>query len=371
MRALMLSSIALALAGCASAPVAEVPRQLFADALFPAWYKPLPEDLFAVSDDMRHFAATRVKGPYLNIGPQDGLAEALRRELRVEYDATSTTPAALTFASRSGNCLSLVILTAAFAKHLDIPFTYQSVHGVDNWSRAAGIAFRSGHVNVRLGSPRDAGRVVDLMTAVSAPKVFMQPIPETTIVAMYSNNRAAESLVDGQLETAYWWARAAVEAAPDYVSALNTLGVVYERHDNLREAEAVLRFALAREPENVHVLTNLANVVERNGRLADARVLRDRLALIDPHPPFHFLDLGLAALDRGDSRSALTLLNQELRRMPYNEEVHFALARAEAREGDVAQARRHLALAAEYSTTRDRRNIYGAKLAHLKAAGAK
>jgi hypothetical protein len=35
---------------------------------------------------------------------------------------------------------------------------------------------------------------------------------EDEIVMMYQNNRAAEALVQGKLDDAYWWARAATAA---------------------------------------------------------------------------------------------------------------------------------------------------------------
>ena len=63
-------------------------------------------------------------------------------------------------------------------------------------------------------------------------------IEEKTILAMYMNNRAAESLAGGRIDDAYWFARAAVLQDPDFMTPYNTLGVVYQRHGNLGEAGA-------------------------------------------------------------------------------------------------------------------------------------
>jgi hypothetical protein len=38
----------------------------------------------------------------------------------IEYDSTVTRTAAQTYAARAGNCLSLVIMTAAFAEELGL-----------------------------------------------------------------------------------------------------------------------------------------------------------------------------------------------------------------------------------------------------------
>jgi Tfp pilus assembly protein PilF len=183
---------------------------------------------------------------------------------------------------------------------------------------------------------------------------------------MYLNNRAAEAIVAGEPGTAYWWARAAIEAAPRYTNGINTRAVHYQRHGRVREAERALRFGVDREPANGRAMTNLVRVLERDGRADEAREWQRRLAAIEPYPPFYYLDRGLAALSEGDNQAARELLTKELRRMPYYHEVHFALAVADMRLGEVREARNHLELALQYSTTRDRRDIYGAKLAKLK-----
>ena len=369
MRALLLLTVAVALAGCASSP-RSVPRHLFADANFLAVPKPrLDEDIFALSDGMRQFADTTIAAEVRQRGLQDGLREALRRELRLEYDAATTLPAAQTFDERAGNCLSLVILSAAFARYLDVPYTYQTVVGEEAWTRAEGIAFLSTHVNLRLGSNDLYAPAIDFVETLGAQRTTARPLAEQTIRAMYFNNRAAEAIVAGQEGEAYWWAREAVEADPNYANGVNTLAVVYLRHGRMPEAERAVRHVLEREPANGRALTNLVRLLTRQGRDEEARQWQARLAEVEPYPPFYFLDQGLAALSEGDAEAARDLLNRELRRMPYFDEVHFALAMADMRLGDRSEARKHLELALQYSTTRSRRDIYGAKLERLRALG--
>ena len=64
-----------------------------------------------------------------------------------------TRNAAQAFAARSGNCLSLVIMTAAFAKELGLTVAYQKVFVDDTWARTGDIYLSIGHVNVTL-APR-------------------------------------------------------------------------------------------------------------------------------------------------------------------------------------------------------------------------
>ena len=329
-----------------------------------------------MSEAMESFARTTMADRMREHGSHTGLVEAIREQLSIDYDQAATQTAAQTFEARSGNCLSLVILTAAFARHFDIPFEYQNVYKGGAWSRVAGLAFYSGHVNLRLGPSlsdtwfrRVPGVVltVDFLEPDTPARQRVRTVTEERIIAMYLNNRAAEAMVDGALDDAYWLARAALQADPDFVSAYNTLGVVYRRHGDLAQAERTLRHAVEREPANANVLSNLAVVLDAMGRTDDARETRERLLALAPYPPFHFLDEGLAATERGDYQAALRLFERELKRMPYDDELHFAIAVTELRLGQVRQARWHVSLALENSTSRDRRNIYAAKLNYLES----
>jgi Tfp pilus assembly protein PilF len=373
MRPFLVPLVAAALAGCAGAPVGPVPTRLFADRHFAAPAQPAQaDDLFALDADMRAFAEGPLAVEMERRGIYTGLFEALRRRLTLDTDAPGTRPAAQTFAARTGNCLSLVVLTAAFARHYGIPVHYQAVQGRDTWSRVGGIAFYSGHVNLRLGTREGivadarsiAGLTVDYIG--QSNRFASHPVSEPTLVAMYLNNRAAEALVAGDLDQAYAWARAAVRADPAHLASVNTLAVIYLRRGLLPEAEFALAHVLRREPANANAMTNMIIALTRVGRPREAAAWRAKLAALAPFPPFHFLDEGLAALARGDVDAARRLLERELERMPYNEEVHFAMARADLQLGAVEEARRHLALAQRYSTARTRRDIYSAKLESLR-----
>ena len=376
MKALLTSLIAAALTGCAGVQVTEVPRDLFADKHFGV---PMPvltrDEIFALNDDMRAFADGQLKQQVARQGYFLGLFQTLQKQLRLDYDAAGTYTAEQTFGARSGNCLSLVILTAAFAKHLDVPVRYQSVIGEANWSRTAGIAFYSSHVNLKVGTrdngapptPGNDGMTIDFVAPGSPTRYPTRPIDEDTLLAMYMNNRAAETLVNGEIVTAYWWARAAVEQAPAFLAGVNTLGVVYLRNKNIKEAEDAFRYVLEREPAESLAMTNLMRVATLQGRVNEVAYWRDKLAALEPYPPFYFLDQGKAALARGEVEAAMALFERELKRLPYNDELHFAIAIADLRRGDLRGAEKHLLMAQKYSGTSAAREIYSAKRAHLKA----
>ena len=366
------------LVACATAPPIERPAGLLDDSLFAAPTERISAaDVFALSAEMKHYLASDIASGLRVKGRQQGLIDAMqtRGQLKLEYDTALTRNAAQAFEARAGNCLSLVIMTAALAKELGLRVRYQSALTDEVWSHSGNLYLRSGHVNLSLESRLvDTGTryplsptTIDFLPASEIAGLRTQAITEATVVAMYMNNRAAETLTQGRLDDAYAWARESITQDPGFLSAYNTLGVVYTRHGDLAQAEAAFRFVLAHAPTHTLALANLANTEDRLGHETEAAELRRQLARIDPTPPFHFFELGMQAMQRQDFRAARELFAKEVARADYSPEFHYWLALANLRLGDADQAAKHLALAIENSPGHAERELYAAKLAWLRA----
>ncbi|MBV8605104.1 MAG: tetratricopeptide repeat protein [Pelomonas sp.] len=384
LRALTFAALAALLAGCATAPPPSLqPQAVLHDELFQPPGEPVETEaqIFAASPTMQRW----VKDHYGQLHrDQNGdlrraLVVALDRdnELHLEYDASYTRDAAEAFDARSGNCLSLVIMTAAMARELAIPVQFQKVYVEESWSRDRNLMFSAGHVNLSLARPHDAltrsysltgdELTVDFISADDLRGAHVRELDLQTIAAMFMNNRAAEALDAGRLDQAYWWARAALLEDPRYTAAYNTLGVIYRRHGNLAVAEASLRRVTAVEPDSVPALSNLAIVLRDEGRSAEAQALDLRVHSLQPYPPFHFFDLGVAALKAHDYQAAREMFKREIAREAYYHEFHFGLALADYGLGDFDEAREQLKLAIDNSTTRKSHALYAAKLDWLNA----
>jgi Flp pilus assembly protein TadD len=370
-------ALCLLVAGCAQAPVAKSPGGLFRDELFAAPTQQISaREVFALSEAMTRYLKVGL-ADQLQKGARQALIDAVSQgQLKLEYDSVSTRNAAEAFDAKAGNCLSLVIMTAAFAKALGLEVQYNSAAVGDLWSRSGNIYFLNGHVNVTLGKrysdPRTLYDTAELMTIDFLPGAEMRalrtkPIDEPTIVAMFMNNRAAEALVRGRLDDAYWRAREAMRQSPTFWGAYNTLGVVYLRRGLPDAAELAFRRVLENEPENTRAWANLALTLDKLGRPVEAAAADRELARIERHAPFHFFHLGIAAMEAGDFKAARTSFAKEVRRAPEYHEFHFWLGLAELRLGNIEAARAELALALEHSTTRRDHDLYAAKLDRLSA----
>ena len=377
---LALAVAPLLLAGCAATtvPLAPAGADMFDDAGFGAAKEPLdPADVFRFTPEMQEYLQKTIMPMARARGLAHALTDALytRSKLMLEYDSSTTRTASQAFQARQGNCLSLVIMTGAFAKAMGMSITYQQVATEEVWSRSAGMYFMSGHVNLTL-ERREADIIghfdrrglytIDFIPGANA-EWNVRPLRQETVLAMFLNNRAAEAMVRGKLDDAYWRLRQAIRFDPGFLSAYNTLGVVYLRHGDPARAEQVLRRALAAAPDDAPVLANYAQALQDLGRMDEARQVQAHLAAVEPVAPFLWFVQGQAALRRGDYLKARELFVKEIERAPDYHEFHYALAVADFGLGRLEEAHRELALAMNDAVRRSDHDLYAAKLDRLKA----
>jgi tetratricopeptide (TPR) repeat protein len=367
------------LSGCAVEPAAPPRDDVFLDAAFKPASVPIDSDAaLRLSPAMKHFADTEMAAEIRKRGVRDGLMDALytKGRLQLDYDSEITRTAAEAFDARRGNCMSLVMMTAAFARYLKLPVRMNSVYLEEAWTRNNGIFFVTGHVNISLGRPLStAPRVtvfgepelltIDFLPPRELGRHRSRAVEESTILAMFMNNRAAEALMQGQLDDAYWWSRAAIQKDSRWLAAYNTLAVLYRRKGLYGPAENTLRLVLDREPLNAQAISNLVLVLSDLGRREEAQVWANQLAQIQPVPPYKFFDEGVAAMKAGDFAEARQLFRKEVARAAYVPEFHFWLGLASYGLGDLPGARGEIAKALENSATMHDRQLYGAKLAWL------
>lgn len=370
-----------AAAGCAVRPTTaarDAARAAVATLLHDAAFAPPVEqpDRAAVlrpSADMEAFARRALGGSRQREARPALLQALFERDLKLVYDAGRTRDAAGTFAERAGNCLSLVLMTASLARLMDVPTTFQTVVVDDAATREGDYVVLSGHVNLVLGKRVQARTirdepdvVIDFLPAQQVAGYRALPLEEHQVLSLYMSNRAAEALVAGDTNAAYWWAREGLDLDPIATGVMNTLGVVYSRAGRPDAAEAAWRRALELAPRSTSVLANLVQHLRQQGRHAERAPLEARLAELQPVPPLHWYRLGRAAFDRGDYDSARGLFLRELGLQPEQAEVHFWLAATHARLGRAEHAVQDLTRAVVHSTSPAQKQLYAGKLARLR-----
>ena len=374
------TALALWLSACttpSAVPPAPV-EQFFDDASFgPPTQQISADHALSLSPPMRQYLAEQIRPRLRRQVVRDALLEALytRSELHLRYDAETRRTVAPAFEARAGNCLSLVLMTAAFAEEMGLPYRIQTVQVGENWGRDGDLVMFMGHVNISLsrqpGSLQLTGlledqMVVDFLPTADLRRQITTTIDQTRVLALYLNNTAAEALAQGQLDNAYWWARAAVLQDRSLAIAINTLGVVHLRHGQLDLANATLRHAMALEPDNRHPMSNLVQVLKLQGQHDESQALAQHLHRLQVATAYGQFELGQAAMRQGQSREAQGHFERALRMDRAQHEFHFALAQALVHQGDYEAGARELALAQEHTGNQRLKNAYAGKLQRLR-----
>lgn len=366
--------LAILLSACATRSVRtdSISAQLAKDAYFGA--KPDEVDvsaIFTATPEMRRYLAEDIAQELRVHGRTKGLYRALFQsaQLKLEYDSMRTTGAAETFSSRHGNCLSLVIMTAALADALKLPVTFYNIRIGEQWTQRGDLYFASGHVNIMLGrserslaNTKTNALIVDF-APIEAEKIStIQRISRARIKAMFANNRAAENLAAGQLNHAYWWAQLALASDPEYRVALNTLAVVFRRTGHPALAEIALRRLREYDPDNVHAVVNLQMTLRDLGRRAEAADLDAELKRLRPVALNTDYRRAMEQLTHKDYVGARDSLKQEIKRQPTCADCRFQLARVYLALGQYPNALEQLRKALAFSGSIAERNRYAAKL---------
>lgn len=157
-------------------------------------------------------------------------------------------------------------------------------------------------------------------------------------------NRGADHLRAGEPEKALPLLLGAHELLPEDVpTAINLAGayILLGRH---QEAIPVLEQALAHEPENEMVWTNLGAAHLGNpGRAGDEQQQKaieafERAIEINPHVPNVYYNLGLIHRERGEREQAMRRFRHAVQADPHDRDARRALRRLEdERDGATGQ----------------------------------
>jgi Tfp pilus assembly protein PilF len=162
-------------------------------------------------------------------------------------------------------------------------------------------------------------------------KAWRKFIEARARMARHETARAVESLIK------------AVEVAPQFSAAWNTLGVMSYQDRDYPKAEEYFRKAVEAEPESFDVIVNLGGVLLITGKWQEALANNQKAQAARPQDPLANAQLGLSYFQMGDNDRAEPYLAAAQRIDP----AHFTrpqlyLARIYLQRGDTNRARSEL-----------------------------
>lgn len=346
------------LAGCASTAPPSAASLPWLDAEFgydPALVTVAPKDLFKLDGELEAIVAD----PQWRGAPT---GQRLKRLVAMvfgpdrksfAYRAGHSTVAAQTWRERSGDCLSLTVLTYSIARTLNMKPVMQEVQTPPVFDRAGEFDMVNQHVNLLVPHVRTDGfaessthdAVLDFdpdFTAIWRGN----PLTEDGIVARYYNNVAVENMAKREDARAYAYFKAAIRTDPSYVAPYGNLAVLYRRAGHDAQAEQLLRRAVALEGNPDVALHELHRLLEDQHRTAEAREIANRLQARQSADPYYWMGLGVKSLVDNDPKGAIAKFERAREIAPTFGEIHRYLALAYVRVGDARKAQDELDRAA-------------------------
>ncbi|MCI2283133.1 hypothetical protein L3081_06630 [Colwellia sp. MSW7] len=273
-----------------------------------------------------------------------------------------------------GNCMSLAILTTAYAKLLGLKFSYREVSTIPVYKREHDIVLSSSHVQTII---YDADFVEDKNTVyISKPGIVIDYFPsknnkvgkyfnEATFTSMYYRNLAADALVEDDLVKAFLLTEKAYNYNKQNVEVINLLAVIHRRAGDIKGAENIYKAGLQLEQSSLALISNYIMLLRKEQRYTEAQSYQAQLDQLDDPNPYHWLEQAYTAQNNNKIRAAIHYYNKALNRAPYLKEAYLGLYHIYREKRQLTNAKIMLKKALEWTYEIEQRKQYKYKLYSL------
>jgi Flp pilus assembly protein TadD len=261
------------------------------------------------------------------------------------YASRVTLTAAEAFHRREGNCLSFTNLFVAMSRSMGVPVTTALVLRSRGSEKEGDLIVVNNHV-IAVFAYGGGTEYYDFDRTREQRPAAIKVLDDMWITALYLNNRGADELRAGHPDVAVRHFRNAVKLAPEFAPAWGNLGVALRRVNDVPAAFQAYERALAIEPDNPTVLTNLAGLYRSTGREPEAQIAlkAGRVSGASPHVLLMRGDLELA---QGRPEKALEFYRRARRLNSLLPDAWIAMAKAKHALGKDSTAVRYLNRALE------------------------
>lgn len=286
-----------------------------------------------------------------------------------------TNSAQLAATERSGNCLSLAVLTKAYASLVNLDIEFRKVNSAPIYQRSLGVMTISSHLQTHLYAPKqninDSQTITVLRSKIiidyfpSADRYIGGVVNDADFSAMYYQNLAAEAIVEREFDLAYSFLVAAMELSPNNSETLNTLAVLHKISGNKSLAEDIYKSGLQGENSTVSMYSNYLLLLQEDNRIEDVALLKAKYSEIRDDNPYRWYDLANQAYGEENYSQALNYYEMSIKAAPYLHESFFGMAKTYFHLGNKQKAKMAIKKAADLAYKPSDEKLYLAKLHSL------
>jgi len=283
-------------------------------------------------------------------------------------DKTLTTQQSLS--TKSGNCLSLTLLTTAYANLAEVKVTYQlldrnPIYNIDNNN----LLVTSDHLRAVLHSSVNQNE--DGFWSTSRIRIdyfqtdglsYVDNIDTDFQLSLFYSNLAVEKLSRRELDSAFSYAEKALSIHKSNSSALNTIGIVHRKRGDLAKAEEIFLHGAKHFEKAPTFLRNYTAVLEKQSRNVDASLIESIATESDHDHPWKWVRAGKAAYNNGAYNQAVSYYQRALLLAPDLHQLYLLAGLASYAAGNTQQSHQHLTQAFKLANEPTDRAHYKRKL---------
>lgn len=334
------------------------------------------DDIFELTEQQKSEIKQIFRSPdYRKLSPSRKIYKFLRTQLHYFNFHSDTLIAKDALGLNSGNCLSLAVLTRALAKISNVGIQYELAKTPGVFQRENGFLLNSQHirtviydknvVNSPKFSSKDLKIKIDYFSTLGSRT--LRKVNKEEFYAMFYSNRAAESMIDGELKTAFWHLKEAIQLDSDNLVAINMLGVLYDRMGYVDYAERTFVYGLSFGHDQMEMLNNYHKLLVRNNQTEKAKQIASILDDYNDPNPFKWLDLADEAFNNKNYLRAISFYEKAAEKAEYLHQPYAGMAKSNFFLGRTDQAIKAIRKAIENSHNGQVVSVYQTKYDYMKS----
>lgn len=334
------------------------------------------EQVFELTPEQRDaFLKTFHSKEYRKLSDSQRIYKFLENQLEYFNFHSKTLVATDAMAQNAGNCMSLAILTRALSQLTHVGINYELARTPPVYQLEGNLQLSSQHIRTvvynktasstkQFVRPNDKVRIDYFSTLGSRT---LRKVNKQEFHALFYSNRAAEAMIDGDHNLAYWNLKEALKIQPDNLVAINMLGVLYDQVGDKAYAERAYVYGLSFSHGHLELMNNYHQFLINANRLDEAQAIADELENYNDPDPFKWLDLANQEMTQGNYHKAIKFFEKAAELADYMHQPYAGIAKASFELGLNKQAMRAMQKALENSHTAQTTSIYQAKYDYIKS----
>lgn len=335
----------------------------------------IPDDIFLLnSSQQRSFLSEINKKRNQGLKLHEALEVVLSSRLSNFTYYGKTYNAEKTMELNTGNCMSLAILTTAYAKLLGLNFSFREVNTIPIFQKENNLILSSSHVQTIV---YDANFIENSNNIyIQKPGIVIDYFPnknnrvgkafgESTFTSMYYRNLSADALIDNKLTEAFMLAEKAFRIDSQNIETINLLAVIHRRAGDDLGAENIYQAGLKIEENSLALISNYIMLLRKQKRFKEASAYQNQLDQLDDPNPYHWLEQAYIAEKNQQTNKAVYYYQKALVNAPYLNQAYMGLYKIFRKKGHKLKAKNMLSKALEWTYEIEQRKQYKQKLYSL------